>query len=163
MLTRDDVRQVFTYDERTGMLLKRACPTCGCYNAPVYNTHGEGYLTVAFQGKTQLMHRLVWVYFNGPIKDGMVIDHIDGNRANNRIENLRMVTRQRNNMNKCLRKDNTSGYTGVQYDKTVNKWNARIKLNGALYNLGNFLKKEDAINMRKQAEITYGYTEARRA
>ena len=72
-----------------------------------------GYYQVRKERKLQLVHRVIWEIFNGAIPEGMFIDHIDGNRVNNKISNLRVVKREGNARNSKKRKDNTSGLTGV--------------------------------------------------
>lgn len=74
----------------------------------------SGYYQVRKQRKLQLVHRVIWEMFNGPIPDGYFIDHFDGDRRNNKLSNLRMVLREGNARNSPLRKDNTSGKVGVK-------------------------------------------------
>ena len=81
----------------------------------------------------------------------MVVDHINHNKLDNRKENLRICEHQENTYNKGLCSTNTSGVTGVTWDKLRNKWIAHIKGK----NLGRFNTKEEAIKVRKQAEIEY--------
>lgn len=61
-------------------------------------------------------HRVIWEMFNGPILDGLQIDHIDGDASNNKIENLRIVTGSANSRNKRKRLTSTTGVTGVSFD-----------------------------------------------
>ena len=87
--------------------------------------------------------------------EDMVIDHANGNKLDNRKSNLRECTIQQNSFNKGIRTNNTSGVTGVVWDKSRNKWHAKIQINGKLIYLGTFKEKEDAIQARRQAEIDY--------
>lgn len=83
------------------------------------------------------------------------LDHIDRNRQNNKIENLRAATNTTNQHNASTRKDNTSGCTGVH--KKNGKWQARIASFGKRIHLGVFELKQDAINAYKKAkEIHHG-------
>lgn len=100
--------------------------------------------------KIGLLHRFI---MNCP--DDMMVDHINHNPLDNRKSNLRVVTNQQNSMNKGLQSNNTSGYPGVYWSKTENKWYARIKINGENICLGYYINKEDAIESKKQAEIKY--------
>ena len=84
-----------------------------------------------------------------------VIDHINHNTLDNRKQNLRIVTRVQNQMNMSKRKDNTSGFTGVHFNKRSDKWMATIQVNYKSINLGTFKNKEDAIEARKKAEEKY--------
>lgn len=85
--------------------------------------------------------------------DGMVRDHIDGNRLNNTRKNIRFVTPSQNMFNRGISEINTSGYNGVYFHKDTGKWAAEIRANRKRIHLGLFSEKEDAIAARKQAEI----------
>lgn len=75
---------------------------------------------VGFNSKLYKAHRIIYTLLLGKIPDGLVIDHIDGNPFNNRIENLRAIPKDKNHRNSKKPSDNTSGYTGV-YWQTMNK------------------------------------------
>lgn len=108
-------------------------------------------------GGHHLVHRIVWEMFNGPIPEGMLIDHIDGNGLNNSISNLRLVDSYQSAQNRPMGRNNKSGVVGVKWDR--GKWLATISLNGKNRNLGRFVDKEDAIAARKEAERAAGYHE----
>ncbi|MDC4245583.1 HNH endonuclease [Clostridium perfringens] len=97
-----------------------------------------------------LLHRLIM-----NAKDGEYVDHINHNTLDNRKENLRVVTNQQNGMNRKLGIDNTSGVTGVSFNKRNNKWISQIGYNGKLKYLGYFDNLDDAIKVRKKAERKY--------
>lgn len=80
------------------------------------------------------------------------IDHINGDRLDNRKSNLRICNQQQNNMNHKVRRDNSSGVTGVYWYEDRNKWMVQIKYKGKTKNLGYFDKFEDAVKVRKQSE-----------
>ena len=84
-----------------------------------------------------------------------VIDHINGDRKDNRKDNLRFVDRTQNNMNRKIQKNNTSGTTGVYWNKQKNKWTSQIMKYGEVYYLGSFNNIEDAISARKAGEEKY--------
>jgi hypothetical protein len=85
-----------------------------------------------------------------------IIDHINGNKRDNRKSNLRICTNGQNQINRNLRIDNTAGYTGVTYEKRWNgAWKATINVNSKRINLGSFKTKEEAIIARKEAENLY--------
>lgn len=84
--------------------------------------------------------------------DGLVVDHINGNKLDNRKANLRICTLNENNKNHTIFKTNRSGTTGVYYDKSTKSWSAQIYDNGNPLRLGRFKNKEEAIKVRKRAE-----------
>ena len=110
----------------------------------------NGYVVHRIKNKQIRLHRIIM----NP-NDDMVVDHINHNPLDNRKSNLRICTLQQNNMNKTIQSNNTSGTTGVFWDKQTNKWRAGIKINQKKINLGRFNTKEEAIQKRKQAEIEY--------
>jgi len=93
---------------------------------------------------------------SGKLIDGQ-IDHINGDRCDNRLLNLRVVSPQVNAMNRSNRSDNTSGCLGVCWHPSTQKWRARIKVMGKQKSLGLFAEKIDAICARKDAEKKYGF------
>lgn len=119
----------------------------------------DGYLRVWANGRSHKVHRIIWEMHNGPIPEGMEVDHIDHNRLNNAIENLRLVTHRGNAVNQSLRSTNKSGLNGISWDKARNKWVARIYDHGKQIPLGRYSNIDDAIAARKEAELRYGYFE----
>ena len=90
-----------------------------------------------------------------PLKDGLQVDHINGNRLDNRKENLRLVTKSQNMMNRGVQKNSTSGYKGV--NEHQGKWRAYILENGKQKHLGVFEdKKEAARAYNKMAKLLHG-------
>lgn len=119
---------------------------------------GKGYLVGGIFGRTHLAHRVIWALVHGEWPTNQ-IDHINGNRADNRIENLRAATAQENAQNTKLPADNTSGVIGVSWRKRDSKWHASIKANGQAIFLGYFECFEDAVAARKAAEVKFGFHE----
>lgn len=111
------------------------------------------YLRGLYNGKDICMHRLIMGVLDNP---NVVVDHIRANSQNdNRKENLRITTQARNCCNRNISKNNTSGCTGVSFNKRTNRYTAYIRVNGKQVFLGNYIKLDDAINARKQAEEKY--------
>jgi hypothetical protein len=77
----------------------------------------QGYWRLNLNGKSYLAHRVIWQLSNGEIPEGFVVDHIDKNPSNNRLENLRMVPIAVNSRNSSLYSTNTTGVNGVIYSE----------------------------------------------
>lgn len=122
--------------------------------------YGKPYRQLKVDGKGMYEHRAVWQKFNGEIPKGMVIDHIDGDSLNNRIENLRCVTHKDNNRSKMRRgRGSKSGYTGVTFDKSASKWKAHVEVDGKHKNLGLYRCVTAAACVRKAANRKYGFSD----
>ena len=117
---------------------------------------GDKYLATSINNKMTHVHRIVFMLHHGFIPN--YIDHIDGNRLNNKIENLRSVTSSENAKNRKANSNNTSGYTGVFWCKKSNKWGAAITSNRKRIYLGLYENKDDAIAKRVEAEKDNGFT-----
>ena len=117
----------------------------------------QGYIQILYRKKHYQAHRIVWELHNGDIPTNMQIDHINHIRHDNRIENLRLVSNSDNHKNRKLSPKNTSGITGVYWDKGVEKFKAQIQVDGNYKYLGHFDTIEDAKQARKQAEEHYRF------
>lgn len=123
---------------------------------PPTNNNKNGYLNSTY--KSVSIHGIVMHkenYRKEKYKNDFVIDHIDGNVLNNRKQNLRICTNQQNLMNCKLSSNNTTGYTGISYDKKYNKWDAHIMIDRKNIHLGRFANIEDATKARLKAEEEY--------
>lgn len=112
----------------------------------------HGYFQGDLLGKKYLAHRVLWAMKHGRWPTGM-IDHANGVVYDNRVVNLREVTRLQNGQARSDSSKNSSGHRGVSWDNSKNKWVARITLAGKTYNLGCFVALEGAVNRRKEAEM----------
>lgn len=142
------------YDESSPSFLKRKHAWLSGKNycvvrAPAGSNIGHecqayGYYLVCIKSKNYRASRVVWELFNGPIEEGMQIDHIDGNRANNKISNLRCVSSRTNGQNKRLLDENKSGVNGVCYTLKTTKekdyyyWTATWRGIDSKRNMANF-------------------------
>jgi hypothetical protein len=117
----------------------------------------KGYLVGDISGKTMRAHRVAWAIHYGEWPKAE-IDHINGDRADNRISNLRDVSRIVNMRNVELSPKNTSGHNGVHWDRRERKWRARIRINSKLKCLGYFHDINDAVKARKNAEYNLRFT-----
>ena len=97
---------------------------------------------------TKTVHRLVASAFLPNPDAKTCVDHIDGDRTNNNLENLRRATHQENTFNRKLDKRNTTGIKGVCFDKRINKWKSSISIDGKLKCIGCYDDIQDAINAR---------------
>ncbi|EBX9481351.1 HNH endonuclease [Salmonella enterica subsp. enterica serovar Abony] len=116
-----------------------------------------GYMSVERSGRQYQVHRIIWEMHNGEIPNGYFIDHINHNRIDNRIENLRLVTSGGNAKNRSRPNTNTSGVTGVHWNKRLNKWHVQINHEGKRKHIGLFDSIEKAAEARKDAISAFGY------
>lgn len=161
-LTNSIALQLFSYDGKSGLLRwRRRTPdmfattrarsaehACNNWNSRYADTtagagDGHGYLSVIFRRRHYKAHRIIWLIQYGCWPDADV-DHRNGDRIDNRLENLRAVSRAGNRQNVALSKNNTSGFTGVFWRPAKKKWAAIIGHNRKNINLGYFELPEDA-------------------
>jgi hypothetical protein len=151
--TQSQLRETFSYNDgiltwksKKGKVNSFVGKKVGCVNQ-------VGYVVVVIDRVQYTAHRIIWIMHNGEIPQGMVIDHIDGDKTNNNIENLRCVTSAQNTMNrKRPPSNNTSGYMGVYFDdSTSKKWRAGIAINGSFKHIGRFETKEEAAKAYNEA------------
>lgn len=120
MITQSKLHDMFEYRE-DGNLIHRHTVQGGKRIGEIAGSpHNMGYRQITIDGKKQLLHRLIWMYHYGELPDQ--IDHINGQRSDNRIENLRECSYSQNHGNKRLNKNNTSGFKGVFLDKRDGFW-----------------------------------------
>ena len=116
----------------------------------------DGYVVLTLNKLKYKMHRIIWVYHYHTISSNLQIDHIDGNKANNLIENLRLATNSQNKANSKRAYGNSkSNILGVYWFEARGKWRAKIQKNNQTFCLGYFVNQEDAIAARKAAELQY--------
>lgn len=173
-LTQAMARQLLEYDPHTGKLTWRkrtpdlfagtrnsAEHSCKRWNTKfsgkeAFTAVTTGYKVGAIFAKNYLAHRVIWLLLFGHFPDEQ-IDHINGDRTDNRLANLRAVTNAENCKNQCARSDNTTGVTGVYWFKRDSKWVVSITANGKQKHLGYFDEFEDAVARRKAAEAELGF------
>lgn len=125
--------------------------------AEAFTTIGvNGYRMTRFMGAGLLAHRVAWAITTGcwPKKQ---IDHIDGDRTNNAILNLREADQSTQNRNAAMPYRNKSGRIGVSYDRRRGKWVAQTRLLGRQINLGRFDTFEQASAARARMEAENGF------
>lgn len=175
-LTAEIVRELLDYNIETGVLrwrirdvrwfnsstfsAKRACNRWNaCYAGKIAGTpSGKGYLVVQIFGKLYRAHRLAWLLVTGAWPDNFV-DHKNGNRDDNRWENLRSVTEAENQKNRGMNSNNSSGFKGVSWNKNSRKWQVFIKVGGKNRNLGQFETPEKGHAAYALAAVNLGFTD----
>ncbi|CAB5212704.1 putative NHN endonuclease [uncultured Caudovirales phage] len=115
--------------------------------------NSQGYVQISQKKSKFKAHRLIWLWHGYQLDDE--IDHIDGNKLNNQIENLRAVKKSQNQWNAKIRKDNLSGIKGVRWHKRDCKWTASIRLHGKTKSLGYYNDLELAKLVIHEARSLY--------
>lgn len=121
-----------------------------------YKPNRRGYVNGHILGQCYRAHRIAWAMTYGQWPSRQ-IDHINGDRSDNRIQNLRDVAHQTNGQNQKKPVTNTSGVCGVCWHRGARKWQARIRVNDRHIYLGVFDSMEEAVRVRKIAEREYGF------
>jgi hypothetical protein len=116
----------------------------------------QGYRVGNINSSLYRAHRIAWALHYGEDPENQ-IDHINGIRTDNRIENLRVVTNKENSWNQKLRSTNKSGYNGVSWCKMMNKWVARATVNGVEHKIGYFSDPKDASIAREAFNKGVGF------
>tara|TARA_B100001057_G_scaffold347350_1_gene348673 strand:- start:386 stop:1018 length:633 start_codon:yes stop_codon:yes gene_type:complete len=161
------IKEIMYYDSKSGFLYwKHRKNMSKTWNSRYANkkvkTNNVNCSSILYNGNrfNMVYHRLIWCRYYGEWPESnLVIDHKNGNRYDNTIENLRLVTQAENSKNRSTPKDNTSGHIGLYWRKEKKKWQVQIGLNGKIIHIGSFKNKEDAIKARKEAEKKYGFHE----
>ena len=155
MIDQETVKKLFHYDAESGMLLWRngnGRNVKPWQQAKALN--GNGYCSVKIEKKNHPVHRIIWLYVYGhfPEQD---IDHKNRIRNDNRLCNLRAVSRTDNCQNISLPSHNKSGHIGVSWFKNHNCWTVYVKVNKKNKWLGYYKNLDDAIAARKAGEKQY--------
>ncbi|WP_211776904.1 MULTISPECIES: HNH endonuclease signature motif containing protein [unclassified Klebsiella] len=154
---KEDIEKFFECDPENG-LIKRAINSgvAKAGEVPV-SINNCGYHMVCALGRIVGLHRIMWIVANGQIPEGMEIDHINGDKGDNRIANLRLCTINQNRQNKPKYKNNKSGFKGVCFESGEREkpWRARIVVNKKAISLGNFHTKLEAHHAYQEAAKKY--------
>ena len=157
MTEQELLKYKMNYCRDTGVFVwKNSIPRLN--NKVAGSKNSMGYIMIFFKGKQRLAHRLAWLYEYGKFPSGDM-DHINHIKSDNRLSNLRIVTHQENHKNQKLRGNNSSGVTGVYFNKKKKVWVANICVDGNTKYLGQSKDKNVAISIRKNAELEYRFHE----
>jgi hypothetical protein len=144
MLSIEALRAVVAYDHSTGQVVWIArSGKKSRIGQPVGSAHSQGYREASILGHRLFVHRVVWALMTGAWPVGL-IDHINGDRADNRWSNLRLATPQMNSANMRRRPNNRSGFKGVVRGRNGEKWLAFIHVSGKTQYLGTHKTPEEA-------------------
>jgi len=153
----EEVAEVLEYSPDTGEIIrKKSYSNRAKVGELVGYTRSDGYIVIRAVDKQYLAHRLAWLLHYKEWPKGQ-IDHINHNRNDNRIENLREATGLDNNRNQSLNPTNSSGACGVSWHKQRNKWRAFVWLNNKQKHLGLFDDFDDAVAARLAANKQYEF------
>lgn len=123
----------------------------------------RGYYLVWVDGAIRRWHRLVWEHFNGPIPKGLEIDHINNDRSDCRLENLRLTTAKHNTRCAKVNRRNTSGFPGVSWHKASQSWAAKIRVDNHAHHLGLFDDPAQGYRAYYAAKVLFHGVESVRA
>lgn len=143
-LTQEYLKSILRYDSETGLFTWAKKIPHSKSVAQAGGLCSQKYWRIKINKRSYKAHRLAWLYAFGEFPQGQ-IDHINGNRSDNRLCNLRLASNAENQMNRAKAAvTNNSGFLGVNFNKEVGKFAARIQSNGKRIHLGYFDSPEDA-------------------
>jgi hypothetical protein len=148
------LREILHYDPKTGVF-RWASPRPKVRVGEVAGgISPAGYLQIYIDRYRYFAHRLAWLYVAGEWPK-YEIDHINGNKSDNRFCNLRHATKSDNGRNRALYKNNSSGFKGGRWDTARGKWRAEIRVNGQRIHLGRFANPIHAAVAYRQAALKF--------
>jgi hypothetical protein len=142
-LTAERLRQILNYDPGTGVFTWLAPTSRAIRAGSVAGTKGAGYVGIMIDGYRHYAHRLAWLYSSGSLPKGQ-IDHINGDRRDNRLSNLRECSGSENQQNRPPNRSNKCGLIGVCWHKSSGQWQSQIGVNGKTRSLGMYRTPEAA-------------------
>lgn len=146
-----ELKKYLIYDQESGDLFWKVSPAKSVKEGSLAGTlNKKGYKVVRFNYKYYKAHRIAWLLFYGGWPK-FEIDHINGDRSDNRIANLRLASRVQNLANRQKQKDTSSKYKGVYWNKKEKKWKASIRTEGKKIHLGYFVSEELAAKAYDEA------------
>lgn len=154
-LTQDELKRQLHYEPKTGVFTRLVFRGNAKVGDVAGNLGADGYVAISINNKNYRAHRLAWFYMTGEWPN--IVDHEDHIKNNNIWTNLKNGTHSDNLKNKAMRKNNTSGFNGVCWNKQFKRWQAYIKINRKRKHLGFFKKLSDAVIAREEANVKHGF------
>ena len=158
MINQKTLKEYFTYDKDTGLFTRLKSKDGRPFKADGHKSLRKGYVRLKILGKQYGGHVMAWLYQYGDLPN-CDLDHINHDRSDNRIVNLRKSSKTINSQNQSRSSNNTSGVVGVSFQKGSQLWRATIRVDGKLVQLISSRDKEVCVLARKEAEIKYGFHE----
>lgn len=137
------VRRALRYDARDGTFVWTGVQASYLAGRPAGSINRLGYVMIKIGRRSFAAHRVAWLFQYG-VWPKAHIDHIDRDRSNNRISNLRLASPLENQMNSAPRRHNTHGWKGISYQPRHKAWLAQITISGRNHNLGRYKDPIDA-------------------
>ena len=157
MFTQEYLKSILNYDYNTGVFTWNVCKarpiSIGMEAGRINN---DGYIGIGIDGKKYQAHRLAWYYVYGELPT-CEVDHVNHDRLDNKIANLRLASATENQRNRAKNKNNTSGFCGVRKSTNCNSYTAQIGLNGSVIYLGSFKTMDEAIEVRSAANKEHSF------
>lgn len=151
----NEIREFLSYDPAAGEFRWIKKPSIGVEAGDIAGTtSGEGYRKIKFRGRVFRAARLAWFFVHGSLPQGLV-DHRNGNKSDDRIDNLREATRSQNTANSRPRRNSKSGFKGVHFRHDLGRWQAQIKAGGTAHHLGYFATAKAASRAYDAAAIKH--------
>jgi hypothetical protein len=142
-LTLPDISKL-TYDPASGLFCWRVSSTRVKAGDIAGTPDWKGYIRIRIGATKYQAHRLAWLFMTGDDPGALTIDHINGDKGDNRFDNLRLATNSENQRNKGRYACKSSGFKGVYWHKTKGRFYAAIRADGRLHHLGYFDSEDDA-------------------
>jgi hypothetical protein len=152
MITQEELKELFEYKDGQLLAKVKYYPNTRI-GVPIGGVNSLGYMQTSIHNKKYYLHRLIFLYHYGYFPES--VDHIDHDRTNNRIENLRAATLQENNCNLGMRATNKSGVKNVHWNKTNKNWNVTLRHKNKSMYFGSFDDLELAELVACEARAKY--------